>query len=222
MEKIVEDLDILLSRMDIFVSEIKDTASDMAELMNIVGVVPKYILQVAYPRTNDLHGSNPDEIRYWYKFRAINSIYLTPLDFLEISKMPVWLLSSIKDCYKNNPIINYKDQLMLKFLSVGPDFHDEYRYLAYHFIQLVIVDDKDNNTETFRKAFQGFSKEGIRIKRAIRLRIILTAMETTLKRDFRTYGGEGHFSPIMIAHAMKSSPRSNNASTTKNEKDRKR
>ncbi|GJU64375.1 mitochondrial import receptor subunit TOM20-like protein [Tanacetum coccineum] len=46
MEKKVEDLDILLSRMDIFVSEIKDTASDMVELMNIVGVVPKNILQI--------------------------------------------------------------------------------------------------------------------------------------------------------------------------------
>ncbi|GJZ09286.1 hypothetical protein Tco_0543569 [Tanacetum coccineum] len=46
MEKIVEDLDILLRCMDIFVSEIKDTASDMAELMNIVGVVPENILHV--------------------------------------------------------------------------------------------------------------------------------------------------------------------------------
>ncbi|GJX01012.1 hypothetical protein Tco_0184925, partial [Tanacetum coccineum] len=32
--------------MDIFVSKIKDTASDMAELMNIVRVVPENILQV--------------------------------------------------------------------------------------------------------------------------------------------------------------------------------
>nr|GFA15538.1 hypothetical protein CTI12_AA224790 [Tanacetum cinerariifolium] len=73
MEKIVEDLDILLSHMDIFVSEIKDTASDMAELINIVGVVPENILQ----------DSNPDEVRYWYEFGAINSIYLTPPDFPE-------------------------------------------------------------------------------------------------------------------------------------------
>ncbi|GJW27000.1 reverse transcriptase domain-containing protein [Tanacetum coccineum] len=103
-------------RMDIFARKIKDTASDMAELMNIVGVVPENTLQ------------------------------------------------------------------------------------------LVIVDDKDNNMETFRKAFQGFSKEGIRIRRAIGLRISLTAMEMTLKRDFRTYGGESHFSPIMTAPLKKSPP----------------
>nr|GEV97055.1 hypothetical protein CTI12_AA224790 [Tanacetum cinerariifolium] len=46
MEMIVEDLDILLSPIDIFVSEIKDTASDMVELINIVGVVLENILQV--------------------------------------------------------------------------------------------------------------------------------------------------------------------------------
>ncbi|GJX01013.1 hypothetical protein Tco_0184926 [Tanacetum coccineum] len=312
MEKIVEDLDILLSRMDIFVSEIKDTASDMAELMNIVGVVPENILQVkdiykrqcmtiatiasnykidslqiralvkenygktdipscssdeqimdlfsqkeekievkktysfrpqtdktlsfektiqnpivqvltmkelysipstsirfvdfngVYPRINYLQDSNPDKNRYWYEFGAINSIYLTPPDFPEVSKMPMWLQSSIKECYQNNPIINYKDQLMLKFLSAGPNFHNEYRYPTYHFIQLVILNEKDNNMETFRKPFHGFSREGIRIRRAIRLRIILTTMETTLKRDFRTYGGESNFSLVMIAPVKKS------------------
>ncbi|GJW94618.1 hypothetical protein Tco_0174290 [Tanacetum coccineum] len=283
MEKIIEDLDILLSRMDIFISEIKDIASDVAELMNIVGFVPENILQVKdifkrqcmtitanasnykidslqiralvkensgktdipscssdeqmmdliskkeekievketysfRPQTDKTSSfekiiqnlivqdpdSNPDEIRYWYEFRAINSIYLTPPDFPEVSKMPMWLQSSIKECYQNNPIINYKDQLMLKFLSAGPDFHNEYRYPTYHFIQLVIVNDKDNNMETFRKPFHGFSREGIRIRRTIGHGIILTTMETTLKRNFRTYGGESKFSSVMIAPAKKS------------------
>ncbi|GKD88027.1 hypothetical protein Tco_1359181 [Tanacetum coccineum] len=256
MEKIVEDLDILLSRMDIFVSEIKDTASDMAELMNIVGVVPENILQVkdifkrqcmtiaanasnykidilrlrallkekddktlsfekpiqnpivqdpvelqvltmnelyslpstsimfvdfkgVYPRINYLQASNPDEIRYWYEFGAINLIYLTPPDFPEVSEMPMWL-------------------------QTGPDFHDEYRYPSYHFIELVIVNDKYNNMDKFRKPFHGFSREGIRVRRSIRLRINLTTMETALKIDFKTYRGESKFSPVMIAPAKKS------------------
>ncbi|GJU56774.1 hypothetical protein Tco_1234540 [Tanacetum coccineum] len=117
MEKIVEDLDKLLSRMDIFLSEIKDIASDMVELMNILGVVPENILQIkdifkrqcmtiAANASNYkidslqiralvkkipvkpishlvLPDFNPNEIRYWYEFRAINSIYLTPPDFPE-------------------------------------------------------------------------------------------------------------------------------------------
>lgn len=320
MEKIVEDLDTLLNRMDILVKEIKDTASDMAELMDIVTAVPENLLQVkdifkrqcmmitsnvdnykidslqiktlikeksgktnvpscssdeqmmdmisekeekidikgiysfrpqsdktstfekiiqnpiiqdpveiqvlmmkelynlastdtrfvdfkgVYPRLNYLQYSNPNEIRYWYEFGAINSIFLSPPDFPEVSKMPQWLQNSVKECYQNNPMINYRDQLVLKFLSAGPDFHDQDRYPAYHFMQLVKSDDIDNHMETFRKSFYGFNKEGIRIRRAIGLRIILTTMETTLKKNFRTYGGESKFSPIMVAAAKKSPP----------------
>ncbi|GJV72435.1 putative reverse transcriptase domain-containing protein [Tanacetum coccineum] len=101
--------------------------------------------------------------------------------------------------------LNLPDHRILKDGGeAGLDFHNEYRYPAYHFIQLVIVNDKDNNMKTFRKPFHGFSREGIRIRRAIGLRIILTTMETTLKRDFRTYGGESKFSPVMIAPVKKS------------------
>ncbi|GJX53972.1 leucine-rich repeat receptor-like serine/threonine-protein kinase BAM1 [Tanacetum coccineum] len=46
MEKIIEDLDILLSHMDIFVNEMKDSASYVAELMKIVVVIPDNILQI--------------------------------------------------------------------------------------------------------------------------------------------------------------------------------
>ncbi|GJV73580.1 hypothetical protein Tco_1493575 [Tanacetum coccineum] len=150
----------------------------MKELYSLPSTSIRFVdFKGVYPRINYLQDSNPDEIRYWYEFGAINSIYLTPPDFPE---------------------------LMLKFLSVGPYFHDEYRYPAYHFIQLVTVNDKDNNMETFRKPFHGFSREGIRVRRAIRLRIILTTMETTLKRDFRTYEGESKFPPVMIAPTKKS------------------
>ena len=321
MEKIAEDIDILLTRMDIMVKEMKDTASDMAELMDVIAVIPENMVEIKgifkrqcltiktnagnyeiesiqikdlikgkkrkvdipssssdeqmmdiisekenemeikrsysfrpqsdktssfekiiqnpiiedpvelqtlmmkelyslfntdtrfvdfkgiYPRINYLQGCNPDEIRYWYEFGAVNSVYLTPPNFPEISKMPMWLQSSLKECYRNNPMINYKDQLILKFLSAGPDFHEEYRYPAYHFIQLVKAEDKERKIETFRKPFHGFYLEGIRIRRSIGLRIILQAMETTLKRDFRTYGGESLFSPIMIAPARRSPPR---------------
>lgn len=321
MEKIIEDIDILLTSMDMMVKEMKDTASDMAELMNVIEVIPENILQIkdifkrqcltikatagnyeiesleirdliknktgkidipssssdeqmmdvisekekelkakesysfrpqsdktssfekiiqnpiiqdpvelqtlmmkelhslyntdtrfvdfkgVYPRINYLQGCNPDEVRYWYEFGAVNSIYLTPPNFPELFKMPIWLQNSVKECYKNNPMISYKDLLMLKFLSAGPDFYEEYRYPAYHFIQLVITEDKEDIIEKFRKPFHGFYKEGIRIRRAIGLRIILQAMETALKRDFRTYGGESLFSPIMIAPARRSPPR---------------
>ncbi|GJZ27832.1 hypothetical protein Tco_0572479 [Tanacetum coccineum] len=177
----------------------------MKELYSLPSTGIRFVdFKGVYPRINYLQDFNPDEIRYWYEFGALNSIYLTPPDFHEVSKMLMWLQSSIKECYQNNPIINYRDQLMLKFLSARPDFHDEYRYPTYHFIQLVIINDKDNNMETFRKPFHGFSRKGTRVRRAIGLRIILTTMETTLKRDFKTYGGESKISPVMITPVKKS------------------
>ncbi|GKB79452.1 hypothetical protein Tco_0946347 [Tanacetum coccineum] len=102
---------------------------------------------------------------------------------------------------------NVQDPVKLQILTMNELYSlpsTGIRYPLYHVIQLVIVNDKDNNMKTFRKLFHGFSRERIRIRRAIGLRIILTTMETTLKRDFRTYGGESKFSPVMISPAKKS------------------
>ncbi|GJW26998.1 hypothetical protein Tco_0040809 [Tanacetum coccineum] len=174
MEKIVEDLDILLSRMDIFVSKIKDTASDMAELMNVVGVVPENILQVKD------------------KFKRKCMTIATNASNYKIDSLQIRALVKENSGKTDIPSCS-SDEKMMDLISEKGET-----------IELIIVDDKDNNMETFRKPFQGFSREGIRIRRAIGLRIILTAMETTLKRDFRTYKGESHFSPIMIAPVKKS------------------
>ena len=46
MEKIIEDIDIMLTRMDIMVKEMKDTASDMAELMDVIAVIPENMVEI--------------------------------------------------------------------------------------------------------------------------------------------------------------------------------
>nr|GEW99390.1 hypothetical protein [Tanacetum cinerariifolium] len=93
MEKIVENLDILLSCMDIFVSEIKDTASDMAELMNIVGVVPENILQESC------------NLYEYVTFKAIEGE-----QFLDTYLCCLQVINDLKKCgyKKDNLELNYK------------------------------------------------------------------------------------------------------------------
>ncbi|KAL5755173.1 hypothetical protein ACOSP7_023393 [Xanthoceras sorbifolium] len=89
-----------------------------------------------YPRINFLQDSPPEEIRYWFDFGALNSIYTNPPDFAEISLLPKWIQQGVKDCYIYNLTMTPKDIIVLKFLSAGPDFHKDERYPAYHFIQI--------------------------------------------------------------------------------------
>ncbi|KAL5732669.1 hypothetical protein ACOSQ2_032361 [Xanthoceras sorbifolium] len=44
-----------------------------------------------YPRINFLQDSSPEEIRCWFDFGALNSIYTNPPDFAEISQLPRWI-----------------------------------------------------------------------------------------------------------------------------------
>ena len=55
-----------------------------------------------YPRIYFLQGSNPEEIRDWYDFGSIDTIYLTTPDFPEIARLPGWIRKGVQDNFENN------------------------------------------------------------------------------------------------------------------------
>ena len=81
-----------------------------------------------YPRIYFLQGSNPEEIREWYDFGSIATIYLTSPDFLEISRLPAWICEGVMDNFANNSLININDTLALDFFSASPDFEHDQRF----------------------------------------------------------------------------------------------
>ncbi|KAJ9545306.1 hypothetical protein OSB04_025013 [Centaurea solstitialis] len=183
-------------------SYVETQTSNMRDLYNLSRTDSRYVdFSGIYPRINYLQGSSPQEIRHWYDFGAINSIYLTSPDFPEISELPHWILSGVRDCYLNNPTITPKDTLVLKFLSSGPDFYEENRYPAFHFIQLAESEAFSISITNKKTSFQKYCENDIHYRRALGIRIILQGMEAGFKKGFRTYGGNKIYSSVMISPA---------------------
>ena len=57
-----------------------------------------------YPRIYFLQGSTPEEIRDWYDFGSIATIYLTTPDFPEIARLPGWIREGVHDNFANNSL----------------------------------------------------------------------------------------------------------------------
>lgn len=198
----------ILLDIPILQSYVETQTSNMRDLYNLSRTDSRYVdFSGIYPRINYLQGSSPHEIRHWYDFGAINSIYLTSPDFPEISELPHWILLGVKDCYLNNPTITPKDTLILKFLSSGPDFYEENRYPAFHFIQLAKCEAFSISITNKKASFQKYCENDIHYRRALGIRIILQGMEAGFKKGFRTYGGNKIYSSVMISPA-KTTPRS--------------
>ncbi|KAL5760697.1 hypothetical protein ACOSQ2_019535 [Xanthoceras sorbifolium] len=168
-----------------------------------------------YPRINFLQDSSPEEIRFWFDYGALNSIYTNPPEFAEISQLPKWIYQGVKDCYIHNPTMTPKDILVLKFLSAGPDFHKEERYPAYHFIQIAKADSFSITAQKLRKELPKFEEKDIHYRRAIGIRIVLQGLEASFKRGFRTYGGQKILSSIMISPAKTTPVSARNYMATK-------
>ena len=56
-----------------------------------------------YPRIHFLQGANPVEVRYWYDFGSIATIYMSTPNFPEIDRLPGWIKDGVKDNFGNNP-----------------------------------------------------------------------------------------------------------------------
>ena len=77
-----------------------------------------------YPRIYFLQGSNPEEMREWYDFGSIATIYLTSPDFPEIARLPGWIREGVRNNFWNNSLIKIDDTLPLDFFSASLDFDD--------------------------------------------------------------------------------------------------
>ena len=69
------------------------------------------------------------EIRDWYDFGSIATIYMTSSDFPDIERLPGWI-KGVKDNFGNNPMIKIDDIITLDFFSASPDFDTNQTYLV--------------------------------------------------------------------------------------------
>jgi hypothetical protein len=181
--------------------------SKMQELYVLTSTEDRHIdYSGIYPRIKYIPGSNPEEIRYWYDFGAVNTIYTAPSNFAEISLLPRWIYDGVKDCYFNNPMITAKDILVLKFLSAVLDFFQEENYQAYHFIQLWKAEAYFLTSPVPAKEFLRFTEKDIHYRRAIGMHVVIQGIEAAFKKGFHSYGGKKMFSSIMISSAKATPP----------------
>lgn len=183
-------------------TEVSRQQIQMKKLFSLTNTEMRYIdFSGIYPRINYLQGSDSQEIRYWYDFGAVNTIYTASPEFKEISQLPNWIQEGVKDCYLHNPMIKPGETLLLKIYSAGPDFLLTERYPAFHYIQLFKLTSVSISIPTDKKVFQNFTEKDIAYRRAIGIRIVMQAMESCFKQGFRTYGGKYLKSSIMTTPA---------------------
>ena len=89
-----------------------------------------------YLRIHFLQGSNPMEIRDWYDFGSIATIYMTSPDFPEIERLLGWIKEGVKDNFVNNPMIKIDDIIELDFFSDSPNLDANQTYPVWHFIKM--------------------------------------------------------------------------------------
>ena len=140
-----------------------------------------------YPRIYFLQGSNPDEIREWYDFGSIATIYLTSPDFPEISRLPAWICEGVMDNFANNSMIKINDTLELDFFSASLDFEQDKRFPVWHFIRIRKVFHERNTISNTKKICKSLSEDNIHYRRGLGLIVVLRQMESALKRPFRSY-----------------------------------
>ena len=140
-----------------------------------------------YPRIFFLQGSNPDEIRDWYDFGSIATIYLTTPDFPKITRLPGWIREDVLDNFANNSLIRIDDTLALDFFSASPDFENEQRFPVWHFIRMQKVTQERNMISNTKKIYRPFTEDNVHYRRGLGMIVVKRKMESALKRPFRSY-----------------------------------
>ena len=125
-----------------------------------------------YPRIYFLQGADPEEIRDWYDFGSIATIYLTTPDFPEIHNLPGWIKEGVKDNFENNSLISINDTLALDFFSASPDFENNQRFPVWHFIRMRKVIQERNMISNSKKIFKPFNEENIHYRRGLGLIVV--------------------------------------------------
>ena len=135
-----------------------------------------------YPRILFLQGANLVEIREWYDFGSIATIYMTSPDFQEIERLPRWIKEGVKDNFGNNSMIKIDDTIALDFFSASPDLDSNQTYLVWHFIKMRKVRYEKSMISNAEKIFRSFNEENIHYRRGLGLIVIKGQMENALKK----------------------------------------
>ena len=159
-----------------------------------------------YPRIFFLQGSNPEEVRDWYDFGSIATIYLTTPDFPEIARLPGWIREGVLDNFANNSVIRIDDTLALDFFSASPDFENEQRFPVWHFIRMRKVTQERNVINNVKKIYKPFTEDNVHYRRGLGLIVVKRQMESALKRPFRSYGKSDRLGSIMISVDCRATP----------------
>ena len=159
-----------------------------------------------YPRIYFLQGADPEEIRDWYDFGSIATIYLTTPDFPEIHNLPGWIKEGVKDNFENNSLISINDTIALDFFSASPDFEYNQRFPVWHFIRMRKVIQERNMISNSKKIFKPFNEENIHYRRGLGLIVVKRQMESAFKRSFKSYGKPDRLGSIMISVDCRATP----------------
>ncbi|KAL8463011.1 hypothetical protein ACS0TY_033864 [Phlomoides rotata] len=115
-------------------------------------VEPRQVSQVIEPGKADSaytspspkeKGAGPNDVRKWYNFRALASIYTVAPSFREISELPDWVCNAVQDSWHNNPHLKRGDELEIKFITVASeDTTNSIQYPSFHFMKLQRPDQR--------------------------------------------------------------------------------
>ena len=159
-----------------------------------------------YPIIYFLQGADPEEIRDWYDFGSIATIYLTTPDFSEIHNLPGRIKEGVKDNFENNSLISINDTIALDFFSASPDFEQNQRFPVLHFIRMRKIIQERSMISNTKNIFKPFDEENIHYRRGLGLIVIKRQMESALKRPFRSYGKPDRLGSIMISVDCRATP----------------
>ena len=159
-----------------------------------------------YPRIFFLQGANQEQIRDWYDFGSIATIYLTTPDFSEITRLPGWIREGVLDNFTNNSLIKIDDTLELDFFNASPDFENELRFPVWHFIRMRKMIHERNMISNTKKIYKSFSEDNVHYTRGLGLIVVIRQMESALKWPFRSYDKPNRLGSIMISTDCKATP----------------
>ncbi|KAK4390442.1 putative enzymatic polyprotein [Sesamum angolense] len=180
------------------------------KLISRKGVNPsKTIIETSgkYNRVWMLEGSKPEEVRKWYEFGALASVYTMSPSFPKISKLPDWISGAVYDSWQNNPHLKRGDILELKFVSVAPEIAGKRSHPAFHFIKLqrpdMVAFNRIKAASEEAPLVSAISEDDISTRRAWGFWVCLTEMDK-VKYPFKIFSNKVNGSFLLNSMTGKS------------------
>ncbi|KAL2232593.1 UNVERIFIED_CONTAM: putative enzymatic polyprotein [Sesamum indicum] len=180
------------------------------KLISRKGVNPgKTIIETSgkYNRVWMLEESKLEDVREWYDFGALASVYTMSPSFPEISKLPEWISGAIFDSWQNNPHLKRGDVLEIKFILVAPETAGKGSHPAFHFIKLqrpdMVAFNKIKAASGEAPLVSAISEDIISTRRAWGLWVCLAEMDK-VKYPFKIFSNKVNGSFLLNSMTGKS------------------